>query len=128
MIGRSKKGQALMEVAVVGIILIPIALFMLDLAVLVMCNMTNDSVAKNAARAAANQPVQASAQQAAQHALDTVKTSSIITDLKIKNFNYTGNHDSVTVATQMSVQVPVPFPFLDKVAFVAQSVQPIVAE
>lgn len=122
---RSRKGQALIETAVAGMVIIPIVLFLLDVAVLVLCNMSNDEAAKNAARAAANQPP-ATAQEAASKAISSFRKSPIIADLKIKNFN--SSTETVTVSTEMNVKLPVPFPGITQYTFVAQSVQPVLAQ
>jgi Flp pilus assembly protein TadG len=123
---RNRKGQALIETAVAGIVIVPLCLFLLDVAVLVFCNMSNDDAAKNAARAAANQPQQAAANQAANNAIATFKKSAIIKDLTVQ-CNYEKN-EKVTAKTTMDVSLPVPFPGMSHYTFVAQSVQPIVAE
>jgi hypothetical protein len=123
---RNRKGQALIETAVAGIVIVPLCLALFDVAVLVFCNTTNDEAAKNAARAAANQPQQALATQAAQNAIATFKKSSIITDLSVQ-CSYVKD-DKVTAKTTMDVRLPVPLPGVSSITFVAQSVQPIVAE
>lgn len=123
----NNKGQALIETAVAGIVIVPIFLLLLDLGILVHCNMTNDEAAKNAARAAANQPKESLANQAAQNAISNIKKSPIIWNLTIKDCKYVAS-ESVTVKTQMEVNLPVPVPGMTKFVFVAQSVQPIVAE
>jgi Flp pilus assembly protein TadG len=123
---RQQKGQALIELAVGALFLIPLALFSLDIVTLVLANATNDVVAKNAARAAANQPTSGAAKQAADKAIAGVHKSTIITALGMKNFDY--SKESVTVKTEIDVHLPVAFPGFAHYVFVAQSVQPIVAQ
>ena len=124
---RRQKGQALIETAVAGIFLIPIVLFLIDVGIMVLCNMTNDECAKNAARAAANQP-QSTAKQAADIVINNFKTNQVITQLQIKNFDYPQSKDAVTVQTEMHVQLPVPFPGFSALIFEAKSIQPIVSQ
>jgi hypothetical protein len=52
--GRKKRGQSIVELAVGLIFLVPIVLFLLDMAVVVCANMANDNLAKSCCRAAAS--------------------------------------------------------------------------
>jgi len=94
--GRSRKGQGLIEAAVAAIFLIPIAMGLLDVAVMVISNMTNDTAAKNCARAAANQSTQPQAQQAALKIINGIKVSSIITSVAIDSLDYPASKEAVT--------------------------------
>jgi Flp pilus assembly protein TadG len=127
---RSRKGQALIETAVASIFIVPVVLGLLDVSVMVMANQINDSVAKNAARAAANQPDQMSAQKAAQNVFDHVAHSPIITNVSLNpgGFNYSGSKDGVSVQSRMDVNLPVAIAGWQHQVFIAQSVQPIVSE
>lgn len=116
----------MIEVMAVAMLLVPIALFMLDLLVIVAANNINDTAAKNAARAAANQSDQGAAQLAAQKALETVQTSGLISKLQLDgNVQYSASKEDVQVQTRMEVSLPVPFPGYDKIEFVAKAVEPI---
>lgn len=125
---RNHKGQALIEMAVASIFAVPVVLGLLDATTMVICNSVNDAVAKNAARAAANQPDQTNAQQAALNVVGNVKKSSIITNVSLNPINYSPKHDAVTVQTKMEVALPVQIVGMQHLTFVAQSVQPIVSE
>ncbi|HEY9789159.1 MAG TPA: hypothetical protein V6D22_02090 [Candidatus Obscuribacterales bacterium] len=127
---RNRKGQALIETAVAAIFIVPIALGLLDVTTMVLCNQINDSVAKNAARAAANQPNQTSAQQAAQNVFNHISHSSIITSVGFNagGFKYSSSKDGVMVQSRMDVNLPVSIAGFQHQVFIAQSVQPIVSE
>lgn len=124
---RSRKGQGLMEAAAAAMFLIPIAMGLLNVTVMVISNMTNDTAAKNCARAAANQNSQPQAQQAAQKIINGIKTSSIITSVALSSVDYPASKEAVTVTTTMDVRLPVPFPGFDHQVFVAKAVEPILA-
>ena len=125
---RNRKGQALIETAVAAIFLVPIVLGLLDVTVMVVCNSMNDSIAKNAARAAANQPDKQSAKNAAENVFAHVAHSCIVASVSMKDINYTDTKDAVTVSSKMEVTLPVAIAGLGHQVFVAQSVQQIVSE
>ena len=125
---RKRKGAALIETAAAAIFLIPIVLGLLDAVSMVICSITNDEIAKNAARAAANQPDESSAFTAAQNAINSVKHSPIIANVTLKDFSYSSSdQSSVMVQSQIECNLPVKIAGMQNVNFVAQSVQPIVA-
>jgi hypothetical protein len=129
---RSKRGSGITESVVAAIVLIPLALCLLDLMALVVSNSMNDTLVKNMARAAANQTDSGAAFAAAENARQSFKPSPIISSINLETFDYppNGTQDpAVTVKTRMVVRMPVPFPFFgDSVQFVAQDVEPIVAQ
>jgi hypothetical protein len=94
---RSRLAQSIIETVVGIIFLIPIVLFLFDVAVLVLGNTANDNLAKNAARAAASaadatgQGQAAQAFQAAGATIQRFATSSIIPTVQLVNVNYEGN-------------------------------------
>lgn len=123
---RSGRGQGFAEAIAAAIVLIPIALCLLDLIVIVIANSMNDTAAKNAARAAANQKDANSATQAANKALTSFKSSAIVNSITIDGaVDYSGK-DYVAVTTKMIVNLPVPFPGYSQMTFVAKDVEPIV--
>lgn len=123
---RTGRGTSLTEAVVAAMIFVPVALFILDLAVLVITNSKNDQAAKNAARAAASQPAGNQANSAAQQSISSIKKSSIIQSLVIKDLVYNPGAGSVTCQTRMIVQVPIPFPGFSQFTFIAQAKEPIV--
>jgi hypothetical protein len=127
---RTRKGSGLIEAVTAAIILVPLALCMLDLIVIVIANCMNDTAVKNAARAAANQNDGGTALNAAQNALAKFQATSIIKtiDLQLALFDYPADKEAVTVETKMTVHLPVPFPGISEVDFMAKDVEPIVAQ
>ncbi len=122
---RTRKGSSLAESAVAAIVLIPIALAILDLIVLVSANTMNDTTAKNAARAAANQANETQAELAVQNSLSTFHKSSIITGIDVA-LQYT--LEQVTCTSTMNVHLPVPFPGFSDFVFKAKDVEPVIAQ
>ncbi len=124
---RAKRGSGLIEAILAATILVPIALFLLDLTVMIIANSMNDTAAKNAARAAANQPNGGAAHAAAQKALATFQASAIVKSLAISEFYYPSKGvGSVSVVTVMEVKLPVPVPGFAGYTFKAGDVEPIV--
>lgn len=124
---RGKRGSGLIEAILAATILVPIALFLLDLTVMIIANSMNDTAAKNAARAAANQPTGAAAHAAALKALASFQASAIVKSLEISEFDYPAKGvGSVSVVTIMEVKLPVPVPGFAGYKFKAGDVEPIV--
>ena len=149
------KGQSIIEMVVGVIFLIPIVLFLFDVAVLVLSNTANDNLAKSACRAAASATKagattgdSGSAFTAATTIADNFSKSSIINPkggsfLTGFSYNATGavetgggaavpdpqpNTGQVACVTTMVVTLPVPFPFIDSnIPFQAKDVEPIVS-
>lgn len=105
--------------------LVPIALFGLDVAAVVLSNSFNDHLAKNAARAAANQKTPEAAKTAAQQAVARLQTSPIIVAIKLDDVNYKSK-DQVSVKTHIEVKLPAPFPGFAERQFIAQATEPVV--
>lgn len=124
---RTKRGTSLIESITVAIVLVPIALVILDLIVLVIANNMNDTAAKNAARAGANQGTGSDAVAAAKNSLSKLGNSSIVQSIEIQNLVYQKN-DSVLCQTKMVVRLPVPFPGMSNLTFTAQDVEPILVK
>jgi hypothetical protein len=125
---RSRKGQCFVEALVGSMVVIPIALAGLDFTVLVLTNSANDDLAKNAARAAANQAKKADATTAAQQYIDKFPTSPIILNVKLSGAVDYQDDKQVAVNTEMTVHLPVGFQGFDTLKFHAQAVEPVVAK
>lgn len=127
---RKSKGTSLTEAIVAAIIIVPVALFLLDLSVLVIANSINDKAAKNAARAAANHGNVNDSFNAANKSISTFRSSPIVKTLEIKAFKFpnSNNLTAVSCTTRMVVKLPVPFPGFDNITFVAKAVEPIVGQ
>ncbi len=119
-------GQSMLEITAGLFVLVPLVLFLFDMYVMALSNQLVDNFAKDAARAAANQPDQGAAQTAATKALENFKRSDYVRSMVIENVNYVPN-ETVTVKVKMEVHLPVPFPVMNNdPVFVAQAIQPIV--
>ena len=120
-------GQSIIEVLVGCIFLIPMALAGLDVIVLVLANSANDSLVKNAARAAANQTTRNGALIAAQRCVDAFHTSNIIVGVEMaQNVDYQQDKN-VSVKTVMTVKMPVGIAGFEIIKFQAQATEPVVA-
>jgi Flp pilus assembly protein TadG len=123
---RGQRGEALISVAIGASILITIAFFLLDIICMVLVNSSNDTLARNAARAAANQQDQASADAAANGVVQDFHTSGVIPDVQLVKFIYLPNQ-KVTVVTSMNVKVPAGVPGVPAyITFNAQDTEAIV--
>ena len=126
---KRNRGTSLTEAIVAGIIIVPVALFLLDLSVLVIANSINDKAVKNAARAAANHDTPQFPFDACQKSLASFKSSPIVSSLEIKDLKYLPNPPDrcVVCVTRMQVKLPIPFPGFSTMTFVASATEPIVA-
>jgi Flp pilus assembly protein TadG len=122
-----KRGQSLVETLAGFMIIIPLALFAIDITTVVVANQTNERLAEEAARSAANQLTLMLGQQSAQAAIDHFQCSQFITAVSMQNFAYDEAGGHVSVTTQMDVKLPVSWATLGKVSLCAQATQPIVA-
>jgi Flp pilus assembly protein TadG len=118
------RGQSLVEALTGLIIIIPLALFAFDVAVMAASSQNTNHLAAEAARAAGDQLNSGDALQAAQAALKG-STSNNVT---IKNFNYNEQAGTIHLTVNLQVNLPVPFGPLSQVNFSAQAVEPIVAQ
>jgi hypothetical protein len=117
------------EALTIGIFILMIALALIDLIVMVMANSVNDAAAKNAARAAANQPDYPRALRAAQNSISgrDGKSASFITSLILQKLDYS-DRNIVSCTTKMELNLPIPVPGIGgKFVFLAQATEPIVA-
>lgn len=125
---RNRKGQALMEMMVGSMILVPIALFMLDMCFALFCTQIVDHLAKTSARVAASQPKQDLAEKQIQSCLNQFKTSVLIPSVKIDTVNYVAD-ERVTVKVKLQAKLPVDFLMINNnPVFQAQAVEAIVVK
>lgn len=106
---RRKTGTSIVETAVGLFVLIPVVLFLVDVAAAVLAQTANDAMCKHAARAAAEQTNAGQASSAAQAVVDAFPTSAIISAKQLINCDYVTN-TRVTVITQITCTFPVPIP------------------
>lgn len=124
---RGQRGSQLVEALGIAIFILMITLALIDLIVMVLANSVNDAAAKNAARAAANQPNYPKALQAAQNSVKGSKSSFFITSLILQKLDYS-DKDIVSCTTKMELKLPIPIPGIGGTfAFMAQDTEPIVA-
>lgn len=130
---RKQVGSSIVETAAGLILLIPIVLFLVDVAAMVVVQTENDKLAKACARAAAEYPQgDANAVKAAKDVYDHQKDSNL---LKKAPFNPSGSPTypsagMVTCKTTITCTLPVPVPLVgnSQVAFNAIATEPIVGE
>ena len=121
---RSRRGTSFIECMVGGIFIIPIALGAVNLSTIVMSNSINDHLAKDAARAAANQEQVNTAKAAADKTVHGMGKSNIIPSVEMTSFDY---NNEVTVQTKMVVKFPAPLPGWTEATLVARAIEPVVA-
>lgn len=129
LVKRNKKGSSIVETAAGLILLIPIVLFLVDVAAMVVAQTENDKLAKACARAAAEFPSSEPSKQdgAAKKVYDNQKRSNLLTPT---SYAVTAGSGMVTCNTTITCTLPVPVPFIgnSSVAFKAQATEPIVGE
>ena len=123
---RNNRGTSLVEMVTGAIFFIPIALVAVDLVSLSMIEQVNDHIARDAARAAANQLSQVDATAAAMKALSNYKTNTLISKVELKECTFDPKTGSVQVQTSIEARVPAPVVGFKGKTLVAQSFQPIV--
>ena len=126
---RKKRGTSIVETAAGLFIIIPIVLFLFDVAAAVLAQTANDSMCKSAARAAAETINSGQAQAAAQSAIDNFPAAGYIRSKRLfRPVDYRGT--SVTVVTEIVCQFPVPIPFggPSKMNFVTDMTEPLVGK
>ncbi len=127
------KAQSLAEVALGCLLMVPFALFLLDISALVLGCIANQELAQRAARAAANRPTPAAAEAALRQIRETFTGGRIIRrieSLRIIEFDIQGNQ-GIRVRSELTIALPVPVPLIpnngQELRFVAEASQPIVA-
>jgi hypothetical protein len=124
-----RKAQSIVEVIAAVLIIIPIALFLLDVGALVLAQTANDTLAKNAARAAAEQPDETKAKAAVKEVVDKFPLSPIVPEKPVVELQYNlGNDVNITTTVNVKLLVPIPLvPGMQNPTFKAQAHETIVA-
>lgn len=124
---RGQQGSQVAEALAIGIFILILTLALIDFIVVVLANRVNDAAAKNAARAAANQPDYPRALQAATNAINgRERQSGFITALILQKVDYT-DKEIVSCTTKVTLKLPVPIPGVGgNIDFMAQATEPIV--
>lgn len=147
--GRRRSAQSTVELVAGIMAVIPIFLFLIDLGVMMLSSATNDSLCKQAARAAGNQATAGAANTAAGAVIDKLlgtgrtASSGIFRQIETmddgtppanpnaQNCVYGGasHPNNVVVTTRLSICLPVPFPFVNTLPqFSTRANVPIVAQ
>ncbi|HEY9713691.1 MAG TPA: hypothetical protein V6C72_09485, partial [Chroococcales cyanobacterium] len=107
---KRKRGSALVETAVGLILLIPVALFLVDVGAMVIVQTENDRLCKACARAAASGSDSGTAMNNAQQVWQAEQNKSFIQKVAITMPNW--STDTVEVHTQLRCLLPVPVPLM----------------
>jgi len=132
---KRKSGSGIVETAAGLIVLIPVLLILVDVAALVMSQTANDALAKQCARAAADEPsisgstnplMVTAATDAYNHYPDSYMVKKSGAGPTVKD----NGDGTVTVNTTITCTLPVPVPFsgIASTNFQAFSTEPIVGE
>lgn len=125
-------GSSLIETVCGSVVLVVVALFLIDVAAIVICQTENDALAKHCARAAAAQPSLALATTA----ITDVTTqfvaqnggSKLCTYIDPPTTTYSAANATVNVITTVQCTFPVPIPFgPTSIQFQTDATEPIVA-
>lgn len=124
---RSKTGGALVETVAGLFVLIPVVLFLIDVVAMVLAQMAHDALAKDCARAAAEEKNGGAAATAVNGVIAGFSCPTLVVNPPpIVDFN-TGT-GTVRVQTNSTFTFPVPIPFWgdSNQQFVAEAQEPIV--
>lgn len=124
---KRNKGQSLIETLVGLAIMIPLALFAVDVVALINAAHLNDEWAETAAKVAARQGNERLARESAEKAVLRVPLSQIVQSIRVDAVTFDPVEGHVIVTTVMDVKLPVSFPSMETVTFRHKSVQPIVS-
>ena len=125
-ITRTQHGDCLIECAIGGVFLVVIGLFMLNGIAVLFANQINDTVAYNAARAAANAKEEDAEAVAKNSVSQHPKQKPIIQDIKLVAFKFMP--ERVEVTTEITVGLPAPLSCLPMtIKFQARSIQAVVS-
>ena len=129
----SRTGSGLIETVAGCMIIIPILLFLVDCAAVVVAQTSNDALAKHACRAAAECTDAVSGAAAATAVITQYNSGhpTLTTNAQCTTVGSgTGGWQDVKVNTTLTVVMPVPIPFsgINNLTFQAQAAEPVVSQ
>lgn len=131
---RATHGSSLIETVCGSIVIIIVALFLVDVAAIVVCQTQNDALAKHCARAAANKDTFGAATTSVNEVINEFKKTGggskicVFNTVNLDAAAY-GTTDTAYVQTTVTCNFPVPVPFGPAaLQFKADAMEPVVAK
>lgn len=126
---RRGSGSSLIETVMGSILIVMIALFLVDVAAVVVCQTQNDALAKHIARSAANQVNYATGDSARLDVVNEFKANnkSNICTYKTSTLGADAGWTQVVARSEVFCVFPVPIPFgPSQMVFAAEATEPVV--
>lgn len=112
-LAKSQRGASLVEVTAGLFLIVPLFLCIIDLSAIVLGQITNDTLVKRVARAAAHQVDASTAGTAASGIISTFGGSGIVSNPQLVSLSYNAANNGIVVAeTRLTIKVPAPIPFV----------------
>ncbi len=106
-------GVSITEVSFGLIALVPLFLTFIDLCAIVLGQISNDTLAKRAARAAGQQRTLAAATPAANTIITSFRDNGIVSDAALVDLSFNARSPgNVIVETRVNITIPAPVPFV----------------
>ncbi|CAN5414133.1 hypothetical protein BH11CYA1_BH11CYA1_44360 [soil metagenome] len=130
---RANRGSSLVETVVGCIFIVIIALFLVDVAAIVICQTQNDALAKHCARAASNFEDKPKAQVAVDDVVNQFLASNGGSKICVFNntvLEYPAGSAQVLVVSTVVCNFPVPIPLVgtSSIAMKSEATEPVVAD
>ena len=131
---RAKRGSSLVETVVGCIFIVIIALFLVDVAAIVICQTQNDALAKHCARAASNFATKPLAMPAVNDVISEFLASNggskICVFIGPPTVEFPGGAAQVLVVTEVECNFPVPIPLVGTsyIRMKSEATEPVVAD
>jgi hypothetical protein len=128
---RAKHGSSLIETVVGSIFIVIIALFLVDVAAIVICQTQNDALAKHCARAASNFDTQPKAQQAINDVIAQFQASNGGSKICVylgNTLNYQAAQVLVVTTVECNFPVPIPLVGTSYITMRSEATEPVVAD
>ncbi|MBX9666823.1 MAG: hypothetical protein K2X93_04355 [Candidatus Obscuribacterales bacterium] len=110
---KSQRGASLVEVTAGLFLIVPLFLCIIDLSAIVLGQITNDTLVKRVARAAAHEANSSAAGTAASTIITSFGGSEIVSNPQLVALSYNAANNGIVVAeTRLTIKVPAPVPFV----------------